>query len=92
MIDGLAFQEHCALLALGIDSDGRKHALGLREGKTENAGVAKALFADLIERGLTIARRLFVIDETNARRTALRQTFGDVAVVQRCQDIGTGLL
>jgi len=47
--------------------------------------VAKALFADLIERGLTIARRLFVIDAANARRTALRQTFGDVAVVQRCQ-------
>jgi len=52
MIDGIAFRKHCVLVALGIDSDGVKHPLGLREGTTENAGVAKALLADLIERGL----------------------------------------
>jgi hypothetical protein len=67
MIDGIVFREHCVLLALGVDSDGRKHALGLREGTTENAGVAKAPLGDLVERGLATDRRLlFVVD--GARR------------------------
>lgn len=86
MIDGIVFREHCVLLALGIDSDGKKHALGLREGTTENAGVAKALLAELIERGLATDRRLlFVVDGAKALRKALRESFGDLAVVQRCQ-------
>jgi transposase-like protein len=86
MIDGIVFQEHCVLLALGIDSDGRKHALGLREGTTENASVAKALLGELVERGLRTERRLlFVIDGAKALRKALRECFGDLAVVQRCQ-------
>ncbi|MGH7288104.1 MAG: IS256 family transposase [Myxococcota bacterium] len=85
MIDGIVFREHCVLLALGIDSDGKKHALGLREGTTENAAVAKALLGELIERGLATDRRLlFVIDGAKALRKALRECFGDLAV-QRCQ-------
>ena len=43
MIDGILFRDHCVLLALGIDADGRKHARGLQEGSTENTQVAKAL-------------------------------------------------
>ena len=67
MIDGIVFLEHCVLLALGIDSDGNKHALGLREGTTENAAVAKALLSELIERGLKADRPLlFVIDGAKA--------------------------
>lgn len=86
MIDGIAFRKHCVLVALGIDSDGRKHALGLREGTTENAGVAKALLADLIERGLPSDRALlFVIDGAKALRKAIAETFGKAALVHRCQ-------
>ncbi len=86
MIDGIVFREHCVLLALGIDSDGGKHALGLREGTTENAAVAKALLSELVERGLRTERRLlFVIDGAKALRKALRECFGGLAVVQRCQ-------
>ena len=86
MIDGIAFRGHCVLVALGIDSDGTKHALGLREGATENAGVARALLADLIERGLATDRALlFVIDGAKALRKAIAETFGNAALVQRCQ-------
>jgi transposase-like protein len=85
MVDGIAFQEHCVLLALGIDTDGQKHALGLWEGSTENASVAKALLRDLIERGLPTDRALlFVIDGSKALRKALRDVFGSLALVQRC--------
>jgi transposase-like protein len=86
MIDGIVFREHCVLLALGIGSDGSKHALGLREGTTENAGVAKALLGELIGRGLRTDRRLlFVIDGARALRKAITETFGGAALVQRCQ-------
>jgi transposase-like protein len=86
MVDGIAFQDHCVLLALGIDTDGEKHALGLWEGSTENASVAKALLRDLIERGLPTDRALlFVIDGSKALRKALRDVFGGLALVQRCQ-------
>jgi transposase-like protein len=86
MIDGIAFRKHCVLVALGIDSDGVKHPLGLREGTTENTGVAKALLADLIERGLPSDRALlFVIDGAKALRKAIAVTFAAAALVQRCQ-------
>jgi putative transposase len=86
MVDGIAFRDHCVLLALGIDTDGAKHALGLWEGSTENASVAKALLRDLVERGLPTDRTLlFVLDGSKALRKAIRDVFGGLALVQRCQ-------
>jgi putative transposase len=35
MIDGIHFHERVILVALGIDAQGNKHVLGLREGSTE---------------------------------------------------------
>ena len=86
MIDGIMFGDHTVLIALGIDSEGKKQVLGLREGDTENSRVAKALLRDLIERGLDPERaRLFVIDGAKALRSAIQKIFGDLGVVQRCQ-------
>lgn len=86
MIDGIAFRDHTILIALGIDAQGGKHVLGLREGTTENATVARALLADLLERGLDPDRaRLFVIDGAKALRSAIEKTFGKLARIQRCQ-------
>ena len=62
----------------GADAEGQKHVLGVREGATENAEVAKTLLADLVERGLdTKRRRLFVIDGSKALRRAIDWVFGD---------------
>jgi hypothetical protein len=59
--------------------------LGIVEGTTENAAVAKALLSDLVERGLSTERALlFVIDGSKALRKAITATFGDLAVIQRC--------
>lgn len=86
MIDGIAFLDHTILIAMGIDSSGNKHVLGLREGTTENAAVAGALLSDLIDRGLPNDRPLlFVIDGAKALRKAIGRVFGDSVVVQRCQ-------
>jgi putative transposase len=82
MIDGIVLGDHTILIALGIDTDGNKQILGLREGATENSRVAKALLRDLIERGLSQEQALlFVIDGAKALRTAIRKVFGNLGVV-----------
>jgi transposase-like protein len=86
LVDGIHFRDRVVLVALGIDAQGEKHVLGLREGSTENATVVRSLIADLIERGLDPERpRLWVIDGAKALRRALRDHFGEAALVQRCQ-------
>ena len=74
------------LIALGVDSQGKKHVLGLRQGSTENAAVTPTLLSDLVERGLPVHRRvLFVIDGAKALRRAIVEVYGQHALVQRCQ-------
>ena len=86
MIDGTALGEHVLVVALGIDREGHKHVLGVVEGSTESHGVCQALLRDLIERGLVVERaRLFVIDGGKGIRKAIRETFAQWALIQRCQ-------
>ena len=86
LIDGIEFHGFVLVVALGIDSGGRKHVLGLWPGATENTEVAKSLLADLVRRGLGTERNyLFVLDGSPALRKAVEATFGRRAVVQRCQ-------
>ena len=86
VIDGIVFHDHTVIIVLGIDSDGKKHVLGLREGSTESSGVAKALFRDLLDRGLDRdCARLFVVDGSKALHAAIRKVFGPLGVLQRCQ-------
>ena len=85
-IDGKVFRDHCMVVALGIDTQGRKHVLGLREGATETAAVASGLLSDLVTRGLPTDRTLlFVIDGAPGLRRAISDVFGSYGVVQWCQ-------
>jgi putative transposase len=85
IIDGVFFRDHCILMALGVASDGAKRILGLREGSTENAVVAKALLSDLVERGLRVEKPcVFVIDGSKGIRKAIADLFGKLGVVHRC--------
>ncbi|WP_374348978.1 IS256 family transposase [Phenylobacterium sp.] len=87
MIDGIHFRDRVILMALGIDAQGNKHVLGLREGSTEATRVVRSLLSDLIERGLDADRaRLWVIDGGKALRKAIVETFGAAALIQRCQE------
>ena len=86
VLDGVHVVEHCLIIALGIAADGQKHALGLWEGSTENAALCQSLLANLQSRGLRTDRSLLVLlDGSKALRKAVRDTFGDGALVQRCQ-------
>jgi transposase-like protein len=86
MIDGVHIDDHVLLIALGIDAEGEKHVLGCFEGATENATACTALLTDLRERGLRTDRTtLAVLDGAKALHKAVREVFGPLALVQRCQ-------
>lgn len=86
-IDGMHFGEQCVLAAVGVDVQGRKHVLALREGATENAEAAKDLLQHLVEHGVDPARRrLFIIDGSKALRAAINAVFGAATPVQRCRN------
>src|SRR3954465_12308844 len=86
MLDGMEIAERCHVVALGITTEGVKIPLGLWEGSTENATLARTLLADLVDRGLDPEQAiLFVIDGGKALRRAIRDVFGEHALVQRCQ-------
>jgi transposase-like protein len=85
-IDGIEIAKHTVVIALGVTIDGTKIPLGLWAGSTENHVVATALLQNLIERGLRVDESmLFVIDGGKGLRKALRDVFGNRAIVQRCQ-------
>lgn len=85
MLDGLEIAGRTHVVALGISTDGVKLPLGLWEGSTENATLARTLLADLVDRGLDPSQAiLFVIDGAKALRRAISDVFGQHALVHRC--------
>jgi transposase-like protein len=86
-IDGIQFGDCHVIVALGVDSGGCKHVLGLREGSSENSQVATDLLNDIVERGVKPDRlRLFVIDGSKALRCAINGVYGSKNPVQRCRN------
>lgn len=86
MVDGIGFGDDTRVVALGIDSTGKKHALAIREGSTENASLCRSMLADVVSRGVPADRAiLVVIDGGTGARSAVRQVFGEYGIVQRCQ-------
>ncbi len=85
-LDGKEFHDHTLITALGVDSEGQKHILGLWPGAMENAKVCGALLDELLERGLPEAEDyLFVIDGSKALQKAIQSRFGSQALIQRCR-------
>jgi len=85
-IDGIRLGSHHVLGAVGVDSAGNKHVLGLREGSSENATTVGELLSDLVSKGIKPGRRrLFVIDGAKALRCGIDQVYGKENPVQRCR-------
>lgn len=86
-LDGFVLGGHHVLCAVGVDAQGTKHVLGLKEGASENATVVKELLADLVTRGVKPGvRRLFVIDGAKALRAGIDAVYGADNPVQRCRN------
>jgi putative transposase len=85
MLDGLEIADRTHVVALGISTEGVKIPLGLWEGSTENATLVSMLLSDLVDRGLDPEQAiLFVIDGGKALRKAIKDVFGQHALVHRC--------
>ncbi len=89
-IDGLIFGDYTGAPsgpgAVGVDVEGNKHVLGIREEATENSTVITALLEDIVARGVDPKRKmLFVIDGSKALRAAVNAVFGAHQPVQRCR-------
>jgi putative transposase len=85
MLDGIDLKGRTNVVALGITTDGVKIPLGLWEGSSENATVATALLADLVDRGLDVEQGvLCVLDGGKALRKAVRDVLGVDTPVHRC--------
>lgn len=85
-IDGFDFAGHTMVGALGVTADGTKVPLGVVEGSTENATVVRGLISGLRDRGLDASEGiLFVLDGGKALTRAVRDVFGDQAVIARCR-------
>ncbi len=85
-VDGLIFGDYTMIGAIGVDVEGNKHVLGIREGATENSTVITELLEDIVSRGIDPKRKmLFVIDGSKALRAAINAVFGTGQPVQRCR-------
>lgn len=86
MLDGITFKEITVIVALGVDIEGNKRVLGIREGSTENHTVCNDLLKNIIERGFDPdSLKLAVVDGGTGIRKSLREFFGARLLVQRCQ-------
>lgn len=85
MIDGIEVGDQTVVVALGIDTQGVKRILGLRQGATENTAVVKGLLEEILERGVSAERPLLVVIDGGK---ALRRAVSDVL---RSQHAGPAL-
>jgi transposase-like protein len=61
MIDGVEYAGETMIVAAGINADGTKRVLGLRQGATGNATVCSALLDDLQARGLDTSQPVLLV-------------------------------
>jgi len=85
-MDGKYLAMQQMVIALGITVTGRKLPLGVIQTATENSKSIKGLLKDLIARGLNYEDGLlFITDGSTGLIKAIRETFGEKAIIQRCQ-------
>lgn len=85
-IDGTHFGDQEVVTAIGLTVQGRKMALGVHQGATENATVVRHLLEDIGRRGVAFdVPRLYLLDGGKGLDSAVRRAAGRCALIQRCQ-------
>jgi len=85
-IDGYEIGGDIMVIALGVNENGVKTVLSMRQGGTENAGVINSMFEEMENRGLRKDRPiLFVIDGSKAIHAAITKRFENY-FIQRCRE------
>jgi transposase-like protein len=74
MLDGIELKGRFCVVALGITTDGVKIPLGLWDGSTENATVARELLTNLVTRGLDLSQGVLCVIDGAPRRSGRRSS------------------
>ena len=86
VIDGKYLSKQNMVIALGITISGEKIPLGFIQTTTENTQAVKGLLKNLIERNFKYTEGILtLLDGSKGLRKAIEETFGEYALVQRCQ-------
>ncbi len=85
-IDGKYLSKEQIIICMGVTLQGEKIPLGFVQAATENSVPIKDMLTNLKERGLAWEEGLLcVIDGSKGIRKAIEESFGDKAVIHRCQ-------
>jgi transposase-like protein len=85
-IDGKHLSREQMIIALGITDKGEKILLSVIQSATENSTAVGQMLRGLIERDFKFKEGLLcVIDGSKGIRKALEETWGERALIQRCQ-------
>ena len=85
VLDGIAFGGSMVIVALGVDTTGEKHFLGISEGSTENFETCMHLLQSISKREIKFTDRvLAVMDGSKALEKAARKFFGEAVELQLC--------
>jgi transposase-like protein len=85
-IDGKYLSREQIIICMGVTLQGEKIPLGFVQATTENSVPIKDMLGNLKERGLAWEEGLLcVIDGSKGIRKAIEESFGDKAVIHRCQ-------
>ena len=85
-IDGKSQASEQVVIALGLTMQGEKVPIGFVQATTENSMAVKGLLSDLVGRGFSFTQGILcLVDGARALSKAVGDTFGEHAVIQRCQ-------
>jgi transposase-like protein len=86
VIDGKHLLKEQVVIALGVTNTGDKIPLGFIQTTTENSIAVKGLLQNLIARNFQFTEGLLaIIDGAKGLAKAIKETFGEYVVIQRCQ-------
>jgi len=86
VIDGKHLSKENIVIALGVTISGEKIPLGFIQTTTENNKAIKGLLKELIGRNFRYNEGILVlVDGSKGLKKAVDETFGDYAIIQRCQ-------
>ena len=85
-IDGKYLSKEQIIICMGVTLQGEKIPLGFVQAATENSEPIKDMLTNLKERGMSWEEGLLcVIDGSKGIRKAIDESFGEKAIVHRCQ-------
>lgn len=86
LLDGKYLAKEQVVIAMGITMTGDKLLLGFIQTASENTKAVKGLLKNLLERNFSFEEGLLcILDGSKGLSKAVKETFGEYCMIQRCQ-------